>query len=111
MVVQYSLLFKYTLAIRIFSLLLHSPREIVGLCGGLILVHQSLDDLAGVIHLTKTVLEHLLFAELKRKNNKTDYDIILQSLMRLFKYTSSIALLWPDFWHCRSFPTMFDLTL
>ena len=45
--------------------LLHSPREVVRSGGGLVLVHQVLDDLAAVVHLVQVVAKHVLLAELE----------------------------------------------
>lgn len=46
------------------SLLLRSPRDVVGPRGRAVLVDQLLDHFARVVQLVKVVLEYVLFAEL-----------------------------------------------
>jgi hypothetical protein len=46
----------------------HSPLQVIRLGSGLVLVHQSLDDIARVVHLVQAVLEHGLLAELVQES-------------------------------------------
>lgn len=46
------------------SLLLCAPGDVVGTCGGAVLVHQLLNHFSRVIQLIKVVLEYVLLPEL-----------------------------------------------
>ena len=46
----------------------HSPLQVIRLGSGFVLVHQSLDNIARVVHLVQAVLEHGLLAELVQES-------------------------------------------